>query len=412
MSRRSGQNGRIERKGNALYARFWLDVPGQQSRAYKCVRICPVSGPGSLNKFEQKRRLKEIIAEFGANSEATLRKAEAVNLGTTFQQQSERWLKSVQTRKRNPIKPRTASTWASYLFYLNRQIGEMPLSSVNNLTVKDSVIAKMAAELKDGKARFSPKSITNYVQIVKMVVASAVNEKGEEIYPVKWNHDFMDLPVIEGQNKPSFTAEEISTILSEAEGQDQLLYALLAGTGLRIGEAFALQIQDIRGEVIHVRHSHWNGRLYSPKTKNAIREIDLPSSLAEALHDHIAGRTEGFVFETSAGTPLHQSNVLRRSLHPILEKIGRETCGFHSFRRFRVTYLRKCRVPEDLLRFWIGHADKSITDGYSKVKEDVEFRRFTAEQAGLGFHMPTVAPKLPVAPIAPKTEVGNFLVTA
>src|SRR5205823_8404387 len=98
MSRRSGQNGRIERKGNALYARFWLDVPGQQSRAYKCVRICPVSGPGSLNKFEQKRRGKEIIAEFGANSEATLREAEAVNLGTTFQQQSERWLKSVQTR--------------------------------------------------------------------------------------------------------------------------------------------------------------------------------------------------------------------------------------------------------------------------------------------------------------------------
>ena len=65
-----------------------------------------------------------------------------------------------------------------------------------------------------------------------------------------------------------------------------------------------------------------------------------------------------------------------------------------------------------MLRFWIGHADKSITDGYSKVKEDVEFRRFTAEQAGLGFHMLTVAPKLPVAPIAPKTEVGNFLVTA
>ena len=80
MSRRSGQNGRIERKGNALYARFWLDVPGQQSRAYKCVRICPVSGPGSLNKFEQKRRGKEIIAEFGANSEATLREAEASTL--------------------------------------------------------------------------------------------------------------------------------------------------------------------------------------------------------------------------------------------------------------------------------------------------------------------------------------------
>jgi len=79
MARRSGQNGRIERKGNILYARFWLDVPGQESRVYKCVRICPVSGPGALNKSEQKRRLKEIVAEFGANSEEVFRQAEAVN---------------------------------------------------------------------------------------------------------------------------------------------------------------------------------------------------------------------------------------------------------------------------------------------------------------------------------------------
>ena len=73
MSRRSGQNGRIEKKGNVLYARFWLDVPGRERRVYKSVRICPVHGPGSLNKFEQKRRLKEIIAEFGANSEELFR---------------------------------------------------------------------------------------------------------------------------------------------------------------------------------------------------------------------------------------------------------------------------------------------------------------------------------------------------
>src|SRR5208337_4010018 len=91
MSRRSGQNGRIEKKGKVFYARFWLDVPGEPKRTYKSVRICPVSGPGSLNKFELKRRVKEIIAEFGANSETVYREAEAVNLGTTFKEQAERW---------------------------------------------------------------------------------------------------------------------------------------------------------------------------------------------------------------------------------------------------------------------------------------------------------------------------------
>ena len=49
MSRRSGQNGRIEKKRHTLYARFWLDVPGKANRVYKSVRICPVHGPGTVS---------------------------------------------------------------------------------------------------------------------------------------------------------------------------------------------------------------------------------------------------------------------------------------------------------------------------------------------------------------------------
>lgn len=300
----SGQNGRIERKGNVLYARFWLDVPGQASRVYKCVRICPASGLGSLNKFEQKRRLKEIIAEFGANSEEIFRQAEAVNLGTTFKEQAERWLEQIQTRKRKPIKPRTADAWATALRYVNPRLGEMPLASVNNLALK-GLIATTAAEKKGGLPRFSAKSIRNYVQVVKMVVASAVNDVGEQIYPVRWNHDFMDLPIVKDQRTPAFTADEISTIISEAEGQYSLLYAVLAGTGLRAEEAFALQVEGIRGTVIRVRHSHWRGKLYSPKTEAGVREVDLYSSLAEALHNHINGRTSGFVFRPRQALRMH-----------------------------------------------------------------------------------------------------------
>jgi type I restriction enzyme M protein len=39
--------------------------------------------------------------------------------------------------------------------------------------------------------------------------------------------------------------------------------------------------------------------------------------------------------------------------------LGREKAGFHAFRRYRVTHLRKNRGPEDLLRLWIGHADRA-----------------------------------------------------
>jgi len=114
----------------------------------------------------------------------------------------------------------------------------------------------------------------------------------------------------------------------------------------------------------------------------------LHASLADVLKTHIGERRSGFLFRSPSGKPLCPSNIRNRSLHLILEAIGEEHCGFHSFRRFRVTFLRKSGVPEDLIRFWIGHADKSVTDGYSRVREDVAFRTLCTENAGLGFELP------------------------
>jgi hypothetical protein len=44
----------------------------------------------------------------------------------------------------------------------------------------------------------------------------------------------------------------------------------------------------------------------------------------------------------------------------------------------------KQKTPEDLLRFWIGHGDKTLTDRYAKLAEDVSFRKAIAEQVGSG----------------------------
>jgi len=380
----------VREKGrNSWYVRFWLDVPGQPQRAYKRVKLCPIEGSGALNAFERKRRAKEIIAQFGANSEEVFRAAEAVNLGTTFKQQAERWLEAVQTRKRNPVKLRTATTWSSYLRYINLHLGEVPLAEVNNRTVK-GFIATMSAEMRKERPRFSPKSITSYVEVVKLVVASALDGEGEEIYPVKWKDGYMDLPHVGKKRKPTFTVQEVSTIVSKTEGQERLLYALLAGSGLRIGEALALQVEDVDGSVLSVDKTLWNGRLSSPKTENGIRKVDLHSSLASLLSQHIGDRRSGFVFRTSVGTPESAKNVLDRSLHQILEKMGRETCGFHGFRRFRNAHLEKQRVPDYLVRFWVGHSNRGVTDEYKlQLRDDLPWRQEYGERSGIGFDLPS-----------------------
>jgi hypothetical protein len=41
--------------------------------------------------------------------------------------------------------------------------------------------------------------------------------------------------------------------------------------------------------------------------------------------------------------------------------------------------------------FWLGHANKNVTDKYSEqLKKDVEWRKEVAENTGLGFKLPTV----------------------
>jgi integrase len=307
LSRRSGQNGWIEHRKGSFYGRFWMDVPGKSDRVCKRVRICPSTGPGALNASQRSRRLKQILVEFGANSEEVFRAAEGSNLGISFKEQSAVWLESVQSRKRKPIKPRTAEAWTSHLKYINGKIGQMQLADVNNRTMR-GFVAEMASETKLGNPRFSAKSIENYLAVIKSVVASVLNDKGEPVYSVKWNHNFIDLPVVEDQNAPSFTAAEIETIISSANGQDKILYALLAGSGLRIGEAFALQIEDVRDTVIHVKRSAWEGDLGSPKSAAGKREVDIHSSLASVVGDHIGSRKTGLVFPSTRGTLQRKSN--------------------------------------------------------------------------------------------------------
>ncbi len=45
-------------------------------------------------------------------------------------------------------------------------------------------------------------------------------------------------------------------------------------------------------------------------------------------------------------------------------------------------------MPEDLTRFWLGHAGTSITDIYANgLREDLAWRQECAERVGTGFNL-------------------------
>jgi integrase len=410
MSRRTGQSGHIEKSGRWWVVRWWMDVEGQEKRVHMRAKICPIDGLDTLSPSARKRRAREIIAASGADTEDHFNRVVKGHSSIAFEDQAEKWLNQMQQRKRKPVAPSTISLWRGCMDnWLMPLIGKMPLEKVNNAAMKQ-VVAAMT------KGGLSPKTINTYTQVVKSVVASAVNDEGEQLFPRTWNNDFVDMPLVKkaAQNTPSFSPEIMSGLARWKYPRERMLFILCGAGGLRIGEALGLEIgkhnsEDFRTLTItqKVRHCVVEDRL---KNDNAARQVDLHPEIADLLRQFVGNRKSGFLFQSRQGKPISSSNIVRRHLHPALKALnyvnphtGDYKAGNHAFRRFRNTFLRnRTACPDGLQKYWLGHAGETMTDLYDKVKDDLPFRLEWAEKCGFGFELPefgiSVVPKVPNVP--------------
>jgi hypothetical protein len=96
------------------------------------------------------------------------------------------------------------------------------LAAINNRTLKE-LVEKMAPQL-------AASSIRDYLGIIKSVMASAINENGEELFPRKWNEEYSDAPGIDDQRQPTATSEGVTA--AKAAGTVSSALLLLAAVGL------------------------------------------------------------------------------------------------------------------------------------------------------------------------------------
>src|SRR5260370_34133012 len=112
----------------------------------------------------------------------------------------------------------------------------MPLDSIGNLALKN-----LGATMVKGGLGAS--AIRSYTNAVKMVVASAVNEEGDALYPRKWNHEFIDLPEDNNPKQPILTGDVVTDVIALARKPEyRRLFVLCDSGGLRAGQGLALAI--------------------------------------------------------------------------------------------------------------------------------------------------------------------------
>jgi hypothetical protein len=365
LARRKYQQGYVFQKGRKrsdawlpkepAYVQFWRDLPGQAEpkKEKVCLGIC-------RTRTISERAAAEKLEQLGINSKQTFIETTS---NITFKEQGEIWLKSLVNRRRNPLEQTTIDTRR---YALDKWIypffdGKL-LADVNNLAMRNFV---------EHISNLAPATIRDYSNIVKAVVASAMNENGEQLFPRTWNEEFIDAPLVKHQKQPSTDKKGMENILKEATGRYRVLYALLAGCGpLRAGEALGLEIgKHISGDcrTLYIRQKAKRGEIQPyMKTQNGERDVDLCASLAAMLKDFIGTRTSGLLFCTSTWRQILQDDILRDSLHPILKKLEHVKGGFNIFRRFRITELQTAECPKPLQHFWSGHAQTHVSERYTR----------------------------------------------
>jgi hypothetical protein len=252
------------------------------------------------------------------------------------------------------------------------------------------------------------------VATAKHIVGSAVDDNGNQLFPRAWNSRFIDAPQIGKQAQPCATKEDVERCLKNAASyQEQLFYAVLAGTGLRVAEALSIHVRGTEQQTswneatatIDIRSSIYRGKEQDRvKTPASVRSADVDPRLNSTIAKFVAkNKIEpgAFLFQSRSGRAMHLLTAFVR-----LQK--HRVKGFHSFRRFRITRLRDLGEPEDIIRYWVGHEGQGITDRYSKLAENVELRKQWALRAGLGFDISLVGHPGPRTkkPCKPKAVVG------
>lgn len=390
MRRRSGQSGQIVRKGKTWHVRFYTDVPGQRKRLRKSVVLGPAAGKEKLTKPEAVRKAAEVIQSAGVNRAEHLEQAIRPRRVKTFEERVA-WCRK-NHKAWTDGKPGPVATMEGHLAkHILPRFGAWPVETIDETAVQEFVadLKRTTFERRkpDGTLiktyRLSRKTVLNIVGVVKLILGRRV-----------WMAWELDLGKPNHPKQRYFTQEQLQRIIQAAPGYYRVLFALLAGTGMRIGEAAGLYREDLDldGGVIYVRRSVWNGQELEPKTENAVREIDIDASLATLLRDHIGKSQRTRVFEARNGSPLSAGNIRNRVLHPLLARLGIPKAGLHAFRHSRVTMLRKHGTPADLQRQWIGHSSLKTTDRYSHTDQELDYRRNAASRVGLDL---LVGPKSP-----------------
>jgi integrase len=280
--------------------------------------------------------------------------------GTTVGQWLDRWLREMKCKigtRRNRVSLVT--------HHIKPSIGHL---SVATVTPRQIEVAAAGWNL-------APSSARNAVAILGTALRAAVRDQLRPDNPVRSALK----PKVAKKKLDPFTLDEIERITQEAARRPHTrAIALLAVTGMRTGEALALDVTDFdpAARVLKITKTLDNCDRElrgTPKSPNSAREIEVPTDPLDglaALQAARGDRAHGPLFLTGTHRRM-VDKVLRSNWLTLLKRLGIRARGKHQLRHAWASHSLAAGVDVAEVAKYIGDTPKVVLETYAHATSTV-----------------------------------------
>ena len=299
------------------------------------------NGKRTSRKVGDKKATEEVSSKIRAKIKLGEFSFEEQKPVSTFKEYADSWIKDTV--------PATCkeSTLRDYQDMLRIHVlpvfGDLKITDITRGKVKSFLLGK----LNNGLA---VNTVKHYRNCLSGVFNLAIDDETIQANPAKQlGKGFLKTKDVKANVNP-LTSEELKLLLeavSEHFPEHFTLFLLLARTGMRIGEALALQWGDFDFDkrFIEVKRSYVRGRISTPKNSKT-RRVDMSLQLAETLKNHKRGfmlelaesqNDAQYVFTNKEGSLIDISNWRNRVFNKALTKAEVRKIRIHDLRHTYAT---------------------------------------------------------------------------
>ncbi len=304
-------------------------------------------GLGTPNKREARRRAIEIQQRLDAGEQRT------PPARATIDQLIDRY--EAFNRDRD-LAPKTLAKYAADLDKLRRFCKETGLTRADRFD--EAAYARFGAWLREQVHKqgtgYAPKSNYTTLTVCKQMFKWAWRQRLAPTTSLASTR----LPTAKPRSQPCFTTQQVETMLERAEGLPCAAIAILAYTGLRVGELEQLQWADVHLDMgeLGMIHVHRGGSAGVTKDREA-RFVP--------VHPQIRGVLDELPRVDDLVLPELRARTLLAQIKRLCGELGfGRNYKTHSLRHHFASMCANSAIPYRLALAWMGHSSSSVLDLY------------------------------------------------